>query len=71
MRHQLDGTGYRKSADAMKITMGCPNDRCDGYELTRDLDFANTASYRPDSPNQTAWTGRAGWNPISTFQCKI
>ena len=34
-----------------------------GYELMRDLDFDDPASYRSGSVN-TAWTGGSGWTPI-------
>ena len=60
MRHQLDGTGYKANADATEITDGCPSDGCTGYELTRNLDFNNNASYRAIA-NRTTWTtGMAG-----------
>ena len=39
MRHNLAGTSYKTSADAVGNTMGCPQGVCTGYELTRDLDF--------------------------------
>ena len=63
MRHQLDGSGYTTSTDAMKITDGCPSNVCSGFELMRDLDFEDPASYRSGSINQ-AWTSGAGWDPI-------
>ena len=39
MRHNLDGTSYKESADAPGAAYGCPAARCRGYELTRNLDF--------------------------------
>ena len=47
--------------------MGCAP-RCNGYELTRDLDFDSAASYASGVINQ-AWrprtdSGWAGWTPI-------
>ena len=57
IRHQLDGSGYRASADANPVTMGCPSTSCTGFELTRDLDFNERDSYRSRSIN-TAWTDR-------------
>ena len=39
MRYQLDGSGYRASTTAKKVTTGCAAGGCKGYELTRDLDF--------------------------------
>ena len=40
IRFQLDGTSYRPTAEATTgTTRGCPNNRCRGYELTRDSRF--------------------------------
>ena len=54
IRHQPDGTGYKASASASRITTGCPLvrgvERCRGYELVRDLDFNNDESYRTADP---------------------
>ena len=61
--HQLDGSGYKESADASKDTTGCPDGICKGYELRRDLDFAATQSYL-NVENKAAWTTGAGWDPI-------
>ncbi|MXX99100.1 MAG: cadherin-like beta sandwich domain-containing protein, partial [Gammaproteobacteria bacterium] len=63
MRYQLDGSGYRISATATKIIRGCPSDGCRGYELTRDLDFGDDASYR-DVANKAIWTSGRGWQPL-------
>ena len=66
IRYQLDGSGYRASADATKITRGCPATGCRGYELMKDLDFNKDDSYRSAASNKTAWTApnAAGWQPI-------
>ena len=64
MRHQLDGTGYKESEQAAKITTGCPNDGCRGYELVRNLDFQNDASY-DNTENKTTWTRGVGWPTIA------
>ncbi len=64
IRYQMDGTGYKASGGATKITAGCPADGCRGYELTRDLDFNDDASYRNASANKRRWTTRAEWQPI-------
>ena len=66
MRYQLNGTGYRASADATLITAGCPSDGCNGYELTRNLDFRSTSSYGSRNIN-TAWTAGEGWEPVGVF----
>ena len=63
IRYQLDGSGYRASSVANKITAGCPAGVCGGYELVRDLDFLNDASY-VSTRNKVAWTAGAGWQPI-------
>ena len=63
MRYQPDGTGYRESETAPKVTVGCPNNGCRGYELARDLDFNDTDSYGFVA-NRTIWTTGAGWQPI-------
>ena len=70
IRHQPDGTGYKASADATIVTTGCPPGGCDGYELTRSLDFNNDASYR-NTANKTTWTTGNGWLPIGTFSAKF
>ena len=64
MRHQLDGTGYKENEQAAKITTGCPNDGCRGYELVRNLDFQNDASY-DNTENKTTWTTDIGWPTIA------
>ena len=63
VRYQLDGSGYRESFDAAKITAGCPSNGCNGYELRSDLDFNADNSYRNTS-NKEAWTSGSGWLPI-------
>ena len=39
MRHNLAGTSYRASPEAMGNSAGCPDSGCFGYELMRNLDF--------------------------------
>ena len=63
VRHQTDGSGYKESSAAVKITQGCPAATCIGYELSRDLDFNDDASYISTS-NKVIWTTDAGWQPI-------
>ena len=70
MRYQWDGSGYRESESATKITAGCGQGGCRGYELIRDLDFNNSDDYR-NLDNKTAWTTGAGWEPMrleATFE---
>ena len=65
MRYQLDGSGYKVSASATKITAGCAENGCKGYELSKDLDFDNDASYS-NAANKVTWTTGSGWQPIGT-----
>ena len=67
MRYQLDGSGLRWSTAAEVITTGCAVGGCNGYELTRDLDFNDVASYR-DFANMGLWTTGAGWQPIGNAE---
>ena len=73
IRHNLLGTSYKTSTSDPGNTTGCPGDVCRGYELMRDLDFADSASYAGDSINQ-AWrpvggdpalAPNPGWVPIA------
>ena len=64
MRHQLDGTGYRRSANVTATTNGCPVSGCRGYELVINLDSTNSGSYR--NAISTAWTTGSGWQPIGS-----
>ena len=64
MRYQLDGSGYRSTASSVKQVGGCPTDSCRGYELTRDLDFEDEASYRDAALSKSRWTAGSGWEPI-------
>ena len=64
IRYRLDGRGYRENEAAPLLTEGCPQQGCNGYELARDLDFNDDASYRQPTPNKKAWTEGDGWLPI-------
>ncbi len=72
MRWDLDGNGvvaagdqtdYDRAFHSAISGLGCVNDACIGYELTRDLNFAAADSYHSGRIN-TAWTSGAGWPPI-------
>ena len=65
IRYQLDGSSYQASADTPKIKIGCVAGGCKGYELTRDLDFLEDASYT-SATNKMMWTTGAGWRPIGS-----
>ena len=47
IRHQADGTGYRKTSTDPKITIGCPANGCIGYELTDNLDLSAADDWLP------------------------
>ena len=66
IRYQLDGSGYKASLTASKITAGCPDSGCKGYELVKNLDFFDDASYSSTS-NKVIWTTGEGWQPIGPF----
>ena len=56
IRYALNGTGYREDINSDVSTTGCPMSQCRGYELTRDLDFLDVASYRnPTADKFSAW----------------
>ena len=64
IRYQLDGTGYRSSEGAPKVVVGCPENKCKGYELRKDLDFNDNTSYSNAAVNKSRWTEGVGWQPI-------
>ena len=47
IRHQADGTGYRKTNTDPKVTTGCPAEGCIGYELTDNLDLSEDENWLP------------------------
>ncbi|MXX99083.1 MAG: cadherin-like beta sandwich domain-containing protein, partial [Gammaproteobacteria bacterium] len=47
IRHQPDGTGYRRTSTEPKVATGCPDDGCKGYELTGNLDLAKEDNWLP------------------------
>ena len=57
IRNNLSGSGTTQD--------GCPSDGCNGYELTRSLDFMDNNSYRTTA-NKVTWTTGDGWPPIGT-----
>ena len=65
MRHQLNGMGYNATNGGTAVTTGCPDSGCNGYELTKNLDFMAASSYRSGSRSR-AWTSGAGWQPVGT-----
>ena len=63
IRHNLAGTSYKTNAPDPGDTSGAPGSGLNGYELVRDLDFNDPASYASGVVN-TNWTTRSGWLPI-------
>ena len=67
IRYSLDGSTYTYTlpdGGLLPIVEGCPTTPtvgCFGYELTRDLDFGDAASYRSGVVN-TEWADN--WDPI-------
>ena len=74
IRYDLDGDGSPDdSVDANKYGDAFPTSgtetvcesACNGYELTRSLDFENPGSYASGAVNP-AWTTGNGWDPIGS-----
>ncbi len=64
IRYQLDGSAYNTSNSlTTKVTFGCIENRCSGYELDRDLNFGEPEHYS-DSTNMNTWRTNTGWQPI-------
>ena len=70
IRYNLSGSTYKSASEAPALTGGCPNTTCRGYELRRDLDFNDAASYASGRVNSD-WTvsdfsdnSDRGWMPI-------
>ena len=59
IRNNLSGSGTMEK--------GCPAEGCNGFELTRNLDFKNDASYSDATANKTTWTTGDGFEPIGVF----
>ena len=71
MRHDLDGDGvpadwspYYAAFAEGALDMGCPV-ACEGYELTKHLDFDTNGSGGADA-GDAFWNGGAGWEPIGS-----
>ncbi len=73
IQHDPVGTGMPKNLSRVKhhrsafpwpaFGMGCPDGKCEGYELMRDLDFRDLNSYASGTVN-SKWTDGVGWLPI-------
>ena len=74
LRDDLNGDGTDDdNIDAIAAVgnTGCPASGCNGYELTRSLNFSDAESYDDDSgnsKNMAVWTNRSGsgWQPIGS-----
>ncbi len=60
---ELNLASYRSAFPRAMFGMGCPNGKCDGYELINDLDFMDRRSYASGTVN-SKWTEGVGWLPI-------
>ena len=76
VRYNLAGTSYKTSSSDNGVMCGVAKDtKCTGYELTRNLDFANADSYDSNTINATwrptggdpAAATNDGWEPIDNF----
>ena len=71
LRDDLNGDGM-DDGNIPEITtlgsVGCPRFGCEGYELTRSLNFSDADSYADGSGNMRVWTNRGGrsWVPIGS-----
>ena len=69
IRWDLDGDGsssnpgYAAAFPDAPSGMGCPDNRCRGYELTVDLDFDTNDNGVADA-GDAYWNDGAGWEPI-------
>ncbi len=72
LRDDLNGNGTDDgNIDAVTAVgaVGCPSSGCNGYELTRSLNFSDADSYDDNSgnsKNMAAWTSGRGWDPIGS-----
>ena len=75
IRYNLLGTSYKTSENDDGFSSGCPTLGCNGYELTKSLDFADGASYasgevnddwRPAGGDPESASNR-GWFPIGSI----
>ena len=75
MRWDLDGNGVVADNDSMNYNaafptaasgMGCPSNRCTGYELTADLDFDENDDGEITAADATYWNSGNGWVPIGS-----
>ena len=73
IRHDPNGTGnaseaaYGAAFPGAAQGMGCPSNRCTGYELMTDLDFDENDDDTITVADATYWNGGAGWIPIPTY----
>ena len=72
IRWDLDGNGaadsdtrnYNAAFPGAAQGMGCPSNRCTGYELMTDLDFDENDDDEITSADATYWDWGRGWIPI-------
>ena len=71
IRWDLDGDGdsdtpaYAEAFPSAMDSMGCPDDGCNGFELTDNLDFDTDGDGSEDSDDDY-WNAGVGWQPLGT-----
>ena len=63
----LEGLYAMRSQELPATCGGNDDESCIGYELEKDLDFGEDASYRNAMPNKELWSEGKGWYPIGTY----
>ena len=70
IRNNVEGSSYKSNRRSTGSVTGCgggdDNNKCFGYELVRDLDFNDDASYRNPTNNKDVWTKGAGFPMIAS-----
>ena len=77
IRYNLAGTSYKRNPDDPGSTVGAPESGLRGYELMRDLDFADSRSYASYEINPKWRPGinedntSVGWEPLGGARIQL
>ena len=77
IRYNLAGTSYKRNPDDPGSTVGAPESGLRGYELIRDLDFADSKSYASYETNPKWRPGinedntPVGWEPLGGARIQL
>ena len=63
----LEGLYAMRTQELPATCGGNDDENCIGYELEKDLDFGEDASYRHAVPNKALWSEGKGWHPIGAY----